>query len=132
MIDLPTIVSSALGTAVVGILLLTSAPLWWRWLKRVELAGLRKNLIPMAVFAVLIGILAVMIEVDGCMETESIPSYHPTFTEEEIGKAFSECQMKSIEVTSEIKGRSSRTVARRNYRRACLWEKGFRFSPADK
>ena len=130
-LDLSTVVSTAIGTFIAGLLLLRSAPLWWRkWIKPGDTPKVREAVRTFAGIAVLIGsfvgIFVVVTAVTSYVESASTPRYHPTLTEDEATLAFSECEMQSVKATSDILQKSSRSVARSRYRKACLISKGFR------
>ena len=126
MIDLTAIVSSVIGSLIVGILLVTSAPLWWRkWVSNVT--KLKKALGVVAFIVVILGGIALAILGLDYIETKSIPPNHPGLTNEEVQLARAECEMKSIEASADILSRSERSWARQRYRAACLIEKGFRW-----
>lgn len=130
-LDLSTILNSALGSIIVGLLFLSSAPVWWTWLKLGDTTKLRKKVQSLTVFAVLLGVLVPSGAVLDYFERTSIPPHHPTLTDKEAALAFSECEMKSVEATSVIISRSDRTAARHGYRAACLLSKGFEWAPRE-
>lgn len=126
MIDFTAIVSSVIGSLIVGILLVTSAPLWWKkWVSNVT--KLKKALGGVAFFVFIIGGITLAILGLEYVETKSIPPHHPGLTNEEVQLAHAECEMKSIEASADIISRSERSWARQRYRAACLIERGFRW-----
>ncbi|MDE0360592.1 MAG: hypothetical protein OXI74_05430 [Rhodospirillaceae bacterium] len=81
MIDLPSILNSAFGSLLAGIVLLSSAPLWWKWLKRVEASSLKKKLEPAAIVGGLLGLLLLLGSLLSYQEQSSIPRYHPDLSD---------------------------------------------------
>ena len=137
VIDFSTFLSSAFGSLLAGVFLLTSAPLWWKWWSRIRdntsmeppkwLVSLALVGIPLVIALFLIGLSA---ELEVSLEKGAIPPHHPGLTEEKAALAIAECDMKSVAVTAGIRRESSRDKARRKYKSACLLEKGFRWSLA--
>ncbi|MYH34879.1 MAG: hypothetical protein F4133_13885 [Gammaproteobacteria bacterium] len=120
-----TIASSVLGSIIAGVLLLTAAPIWWKWVKIADTARFGEVVKTIIVVAVMVGALYGVFALLDYFERSSIPQHHPTLTEEEAEKAFMECEMESIKATAEITPLSERSAARQRYRAACLVNKGF-------
>ena len=131
MIDLSAIVNSIIGSLAASLLLVViSAPIWWRWWKA-HATVLRWALFGVITFLILMGIIVLpFVGRELAMEHQersSIPRYHVGLTSEEQTLARAECDMRSVEVTAVIKSGKARGKARRIYRAACMIEKGFRW-----
>lgn len=124
-LDPQTILNSAIGSLIVGILLASTAPTWWKWAEKIE--GIKT----IVTVLVLLGILVALSALKGWIGTRSIPPYHPTFTNAEAHAALAECEIKAAEAAAGYHRRSSQTAAMRRIRAACLVGKGFRWEPLD-
>ena len=129
--DFSAVMNSIIGSLFVGALLLSAAPIWIKWLQPRDFSTFRKIAEVMAIPTILIGLLLLSVTILGYLERSSIPSYHPDFSDEEAARAYAECEMESIEATSEIRSEISRDHQRMNYRAACLIRKGFKWERGD-
>ena len=121
--NLSTMLNSVIGSLIAGLLLLTTAPVWWwKWFKPGDTTKFRKGLLS---FAGVLGFLILLVY----LERSSIPPHHPTLSDKEAEAAFAECAMKSIEATAAIRGSGSRLAAQRRHEKACLIDKGFEWNP---
>lgn len=129
MPELSEILASVIGSSIVGVVLLGSAPLWWkRWVTFRETAEIWKKIKGLAAGAFLLLIIVGLSLLLDYFERSSIPRYH-NLTAKEPAVAFSECETESITVTSSILSRSERNASRRRIRAACLIGKGFTWEP---
>lgn len=121
-IDPSAIASSVIGSLIAGVLFLSTAPVWWKWVNLEGVAKIGRTILPVAV---LLGLVILPGFVLNYLERSSIPRSHPTLTEEEAEAAFLACEKESITATAQVTPSSDRSVARQRYRAACLIEKGF-------
>lgn len=136
MVDWSIVLHSALGSLIIALLFISSAPLWWKRFERLRSAetlsmimdGLKGPLILGGILLFLVFLIVLMARIDFYLEDTSIPKYHPTLTDEEAKLVFAECQGKSIEATATIRGKQSRDEAQRKHRAACLIRNGYRWS----
>ena len=125
MPELSEIIASVIGSSIVGVVLLGSAPFWWkRWVKFCETSEIWNKIIGLATGASFLLVLAGLSLLLDHFERRSIPRYH-NLTEKEAAAAAYECETKSVTATSSILSRSERNAARRRIRVACLIGKGF-------
>ena len=126
MIDTTAILNSAIGSLAAGLLLVGSAPIWWRWW--ISHTGMLKRIVAwITLIGVPVGIVFGASWLLAYSESTRTPHLHPGLTVEEATRAISTCEMKSIETTTNIISQSSRHTARVRYKAACLIEKGFRW-----
>ena len=121
-IDLSTVASSVIGSLIAGVLLVSTVPFWWKWVKPDSAVRIGKKIFAFAVLLALVIGPPLILEYQ---ERSSIPRFHPTLTEEEAKSAFLACEKESITATAQVTPPSDRSVARQKYRAACLIEKGF-------
>ena len=131
-LNVSVLLSSALGSLVAGLILLTTTPFWWKWAKKwanTEAASRRiKAWLPFLAFAIILAALFFgMNYFERSVEKSNIPPFHPSLTEEEAAAARSECKMRAIEATAtlDIYGRHR---AAAQYYGACLESKGFEWN----
>lgn len=127
LLDFSTIASSAIGSLIAGLLFLSSAPLWLKWIKSRDTTKLKGAVKGVLVFSLIGAILVLCIWALDHMEKVRTPSYHPTLPDGEAAEAFLECDMESIEATASIISRSERNSSRIRHRANCLLIKGFKF-----
>ena len=131
LLNLHTIVSSAIGSLIAGLILLGTAPVWWKWLHLENTAELKEKLKSILFFVVLIGILILLMMLSSYFEARSIPQYYSELSNEEAKMAIAECELQSIEATSTINSRYDRNSARVRIRSTCLLSKGFEWNPPE-
>ncbi len=118
------LLSSALGSLIAGLILLTTTPFWWKWVNTEAVSrGIKAWWPLMAVVICLVALVSYM----NYVERSNIPLFHPSLTDEEAAAARSECKMKAIEATAAM-DIYQRDRAAAQYYGACLASKGFEWN----
>ena len=118
------LISSALGSLIAGVLLLTAKPVWWKWVNTEAVSMGIKAWLPLIVFFLLLFAIGSCINY---VERSKPSPFHPSLTKEEAAAARSECRMKAIEATAAM-DIYQRDRATRQYYDACLASKGFEWN----
>lgn len=136
-LNLSSILNSFLGSLFVALIFLSTYPMWVKWLKKWLAAKSQqdtlikkffKDATPLIVsVSILLGLIYLEVIFWKNLEHQRTPTHHSTLTADEAKMAAYECEMKSVEATSEIRGANERNIARINYRSACLQSKGFQW-----
>ena len=127
-LNLSAIGNSIVGSLIVGLLFLSTSPIWWKWVKPENTTKLKDTLSKILFLCVLLGVLLLLGVFQWYIDEKSIPRYHPTLSSEEASLVLNECEMQSITATSDIQSSASRTTARQEYRKNCLLSKGFKWT----
>ena len=120
--------SSAVGSLIAGVLLISAKPIWWKWVNTEAVRTGIKSWLPfMLAFILFVGGIFGIASYMYYVERTNIPPSHPTLTEKQAAAARAECKMKAIEATATL-DMYQRDIAEARYYGACLASKGFEWN----
>ena len=142
MFALTQIVNSAIASLIVGLLFWGTSPYWWKWLQNYALSEGFRKATPLGII-LLISVPLVLLVIfkppSGLLEIfkpsqKTFKLVNPNMSNEEIKKNSSECEMKAIEVSTQIKGSGLSAEMERvrvfhRYKRLCLSNRGIELVP---
>ena len=137
MFDLTQIVNGAIASLIVGLLFWGTSPYWWKWLQNFAVSEGFRKATPLGIILVISALLVSLVlfkPPSGLLEIfkpsqKTLKLVNPNMSIEEIKKNSIECEMKAIEVSTQIKGSGLRAVMERDrvfykYKRLCLSNRG--------
>ena len=130
MFEIDEIVNSFIASFAAGILLVTSAPIWWKWVERItrRMDGFRQFVPVLVVSIVLVCLLALSEYLDPRKGGQLI---NPAMTDEEFSKRLGDCEMRALEAvkymgTGTNSQRRERRIALYDFKKACLSQQGIK------
>lgn len=133
-LDVAQIVNSAIASLVIALLFLGSAPFWWKKIKPLLVAErLREKVMPL-IPVVVLGLAIWAISSPSSQPPLKLKPANPNMTEQEIHSILNKCEMKAIEVATQLQGTTvsaqmERDSKQARYYKLCLSENGIELVP---
>ena len=135
MFDMSSVVNSMIGSLIIGLLFLGTSPFWWKILRKLCTYKKIRTVVPVVTIVAVIA-LVMGLSLAFAPAKESYKLVNPSMTEEKISEVALECEMKAMEVTSQMGGltrraRDERSYTFHRYRNMCLSQNGIELVPVN-